>query len=153
MAGTRTSHSSDLVHLKFVPQQADRETQTRRTAKSKIQLVTYAGLGKDGTKHFFNSNHLQTLTVACSTDFVLHNWVIKPKVIEMRMHKSTQKSKRRNLFTFMQTETYPEKHILNQLSTDIERLKDLLVDRVLHKQYGGSGSSETTMERYMLRNF
>lgn len=58
-------------------------------AKSKIQLVTYAGLGKDGTKHFFNSNHLQTLTVACSTDFVLHNWVIKPKVIEMRMHRFT----------------------------------------------------------------
>lgn len=53
----------------------------------------------------------------------------------------------------MQTETYPEKHILNQLSTDIERLKDLLVDHVLHKQYGGSGSSETMMERYMLCNF
>jgi hypothetical protein len=102
----------------------------------------------------------------------------------------------------MQTETYPEKHILNQLSIDIERLKDLskkygsaasilgialnyfiislliplhhstydvrqvvetpsqnhllTCDRVLHKQYvtcGGSGSSETTMQRYMLRNF
>lgn len=56
----------------------------------------------------------------------------------------------------MQTEIYPEKHILNQSSVDIERLKDLLVDCVLHKQCvirAGSGSSETAMQRYMLRNF